>query len=45
MWKLDTPPIYATLRKETASIEAPALKIVDIASVPSALKDKLVRIK
>jgi hypothetical protein len=45
MWKLDTPPIYATLRKETASTEAPALKIVDIASVPSALKDKLVRIK
>lgn len=45
MWKLETPPIFATLRKETASTETPALKIVDIASIPIALKEKLVRIK
>lgn len=45
MWKLDTPPINVTLSKSTASTEMPTLKIVDIASIPQNLKDKLVRVK
>ena len=45
MWALDTPPINVTLNKSTSSIETPMLKIIDIASVPQELKDKLVRIK
>jgi len=45
MWKLDTPPINVTLNKSTASIESPTLKIVDIASIPQNMKDKLVRVK
>lgn len=45
MWKLDTPPINVTLSKSTASTETPVLKIIDIASVPQEMKDKLVRIK
>jgi hypothetical protein len=45
MWKLSTPPINVTLNKSTASTETPTLKIVDIASIPQNMKDKLVRIK
>lgn len=45
MWKLETPPINVTLNKSTASNETPMLKIIDIASVPQDMKDKLVRIK
>lgn len=45
MWKLDTPPINVTLSKSTASVETPTLKIVDIASIPQNMKEKLVRIK
>ena len=45
MWKLDTPPISVSLSKTTASIETPTLKIMDIASIPQSMKDKLVRIK
>ena len=45
MWKLDTPPINVTLSKSTASTETPTLKIVDIASIPQSMKDKLVRVK
>ena len=45
MWKLDTPPINVTLSKSTASTETPTLKIVDIASIPQNMKDKLVRVK
>ncbi|MCW3105732.1 MAG: hypothetical protein JWQ09_238 [Segetibacter sp.] len=44
MWKLDTPPINVTLSKSTAAI-TPSLKIVDLASIPENVKDKLVRIK
>jgi hypothetical protein len=44
MWKLDTPPINVTLSKSTASTETPTLKIVDLASLPQNMKDKLVRI-
>jgi len=45
MWKLSTPPINVTLSKSTASTETPTLKIVDIASIPQNMKDKLVRVK
>ena len=45
MWKLDTPPINVTLSKSTESTGAPTLKIVDIASVPQNMKDKLVQLK
>ena len=44
MWKLDTPPINVTLGKSTAAIETPTLKILDIASIPQNLRDKLVKI-
>jgi hypothetical protein len=33
------------LSKSTASIETPTLKIVDIASIPQNMKDKLIRVK
>ena len=45
MWKLDTPPINVTLSKITASITTPTLKIIDIATLSTPLKHKLVRIK
>ena len=45
MWKLDTPPINVTLSKSTASIETPTLKIMDIATIPQSMKDKLIRVK
>ena len=45
MWKLESSPINVTLNKSTTSIETPSLKIIDIASVPQNMKDKLVRIK
>jgi hypothetical protein len=44
MWKLDTPPISVTLSKSNASTETPTLKIVDIASIPQSMKEKLVRV-
>jgi len=44
MWQLDTPPINVTLSKSNASLGTPTLKIVDIASIPQNMKDKLVRV-
>jgi len=44
MWKLDTPPINVNLSKLSASVRTPQLEIINIASVPQNLKDKLVRI-
>ena len=45
MWKLDTPPLNVTLNKSTAISNAPTLQIVDIANIPSNVKEQLVRVK
>ena len=45
MWKLDTPPVNVSLTKVNAVAQVPTLQIVDIASLPQDIKEKLVRIK
>ena len=44
MWKLDTPPLNVNLSKLSAAAKTPQLEIINIASLPQNLKDKLVRI-
>lgn len=44
MWKLETPPIFVTLNKETVSANEPSLKIMDLKDVPQEMKEQLVRI-
>ena len=44
MWKLETPPLNIILSKSASTTDLPTLKIVEMASLPQNMKDKLVRI-
>ena len=45
MWKLDAPPINATLYNTTSALSKPTLNIMDIKDVPENLRLSLVKLK